>query len=213
MKFALNASQDTLPHNSNLARWKNLSPACKLCGQRQTLQHVLNHCEVALNLRRYNLRHDGVLDVIHSFVSTNLPRGYQTIVDLPTQAPFPFPPHIATTDLHPDLVVWNDAKHEVVLFELTVCYELNFDNALQRMTEKYLDLVQFIRQSSYKVQMVPIQVGSRGFLDLRGLEKLKELKRPKAKVWKKFLSDVARAAITGSHRIWCTRNWRVPSFP
>ncbi len=130
MKFALNASQDTLPHNSNLARWKNLSAACKLCGQRQTLQHVLNHCEVALNLRRYNLRHDSVLDVIHSFVSTILPSGYQTIVDLPTQAPFTFPPHIATTDLRPDLVVWNDAKHEVVLFELTVCYELNFDDAL-----------------------------------------------------------------------------------
>ena len=50
MKFALNASQDTLPHNSNLARWKNLSAACKLCGQRQTLQHVLNHCQVALDL-------------------------------------------------------------------------------------------------------------------------------------------------------------------
>ena len=31
---------------------------CKLCGKRQTLLHVLNHCQVALELRRYNQRHD-----------------------------------------------------------------------------------------------------------------------------------------------------------
>jgi len=53
-KFALNASQDTIPHNINLARWRNLSASCKLCGQRQMLQHVLNHYSVALELRRYN---------------------------------------------------------------------------------------------------------------------------------------------------------------
>ena len=213
MKFALNASQDTLPHNSNLARRKNLSAACKLCGQKQTLQHVLNHCQVALDLRRYNARHDGVLDVIHSFVSPNLPRGYQAIVDLPDQAPYTFPPHIATTDLRPDLVVWNDLKHEVLLFELTVCFESNFDDALLRKTEKYLDLVRDIQQSSFNVQLVPIQVGSRGFLDLRGLGKLKNLRRPQAGEWKKFLSDICRAAISGSHRIWCTRNWRDSAVP
>jgi len=72
-KFALNASQDTLPHNVNLTRWRNLSASCKLCGQRQTLQHVLNHCSVALELRRYNTRHDSVLDVTHTLVSSNLP--------------------------------------------------------------------------------------------------------------------------------------------
>ncbi len=96
------------------------------------------------HLRRYNVRHDGVLDVIYSFVSTNLPRGYRIIADLPNQAPFTFPPHIATTDLRPDLVVCK--THKVVLFELTVCYEPNFDEALRRKTEKYLDLVQVIRQ-------------------------------------------------------------------
>ena len=208
MKFALNASQDTLPHNSNLARWKNMSAACTLCGQRQTLQHVLNHCQVALDLRRYNARHDGVLDVIHSFVSADLPRGYQAIADLPDQAPYTFPPHIATTDSRPDLVVWNDATREVMLFELTVCFEPNFDDALLRKTEKYADLVQESQQSSFSVQMIPIQVGSRGFLDLRGFQKLRNLRRPQAREWRKFLSDIARAAISGSHRIWCTRNWK-----
>ena len=37
MKFTLNAAQDTLPHNVNLAYWRSLSDACKLCGGRQML--------------------------------------------------------------------------------------------------------------------------------------------------------------------------------
>ena len=71
LKFALNAAQDTLPHNANLAIWRRsegLSSNCKLCGERQTLVHVLNHCQMALDLRRYNARHDAVLEVIDQFV-------------------------------------------------------------------------------------------------------------------------------------------------
>ena len=67
MKFSMNAAQDTLPHNANLAMWKrkeSLSDECKLCGVRQTLPHILNQCSLALQLRRYNARHDAVLEVI-----------------------------------------------------------------------------------------------------------------------------------------------------
>ena len=34
LKFALNACQDSLPHNSNLAIWKGHPSECKLCGER-----------------------------------------------------------------------------------------------------------------------------------------------------------------------------------
>ena len=59
LKFALNVAQDTLPPNANLSVWRRkegLSSQCKLCGDRQTLSHVLNHCEVALELWRYNTK-------------------------------------------------------------------------------------------------------------------------------------------------------------
>ena len=48
MKFVLNAASDTLPHNANLSLWRkngNLSATCKLCGERQTLCHILNNCK------------------------------------------------------------------------------------------------------------------------------------------------------------------------
>ena len=73
MRFALNAVTDTLPHNANLHLWgKKPSPKCQLCPERQTLQHVLNHCCVALERRRYNQRHDDVLQSLYNFISSHL---------------------------------------------------------------------------------------------------------------------------------------------
>ena len=65
LKFALNAATDTLPHNSNLAKWRRgaVLDQCKLCGEKQTLLHVLNSCEVTLRLCRYNVRHDKILSI------------------------------------------------------------------------------------------------------------------------------------------------------
>ena len=61
--FILNAAHDTLPHNANLHLWgKKASDTCPLChADNQNLVHVLNLCQVALNLRRNNDRHDSVL--------------------------------------------------------------------------------------------------------------------------------------------------------
>ena len=100
------AAQDTWPHNANLALWKKntLLDACKLCGKRQTLPHVLNQCPIALKLRWYNVRHDAVLEVIEKSIRPHLSEGYSLLVDLPNFHPYTFPPNIAYTDLRPDLV-------------------------------------------------------------------------------------------------------------
>ena len=43
MRFVLNAAPDTLPHNANPQLWREMeSETCPLCGERQTLIHVLN---------------------------------------------------------------------------------------------------------------------------------------------------------------------------
>ena len=65
LKFALNAALDTLPHNANLHLWKKKeSPSCTLCGERQSLIHVLNTCSVARDQRHFNAKHDAVLKEI-----------------------------------------------------------------------------------------------------------------------------------------------------
>ena len=123
LKFSINTCQDTLPHNANLALWKSHPSHCKLCGERRTLLHVLCNCPVALELRRYNARHDKVLRTIYNFLKQHLDTSQSIIADVPESSPFTFPSHIAKTDLQSDIVVWSDTSRSVSLIELTVCHE------------------------------------------------------------------------------------------
>ena len=88
LKFALNAAQNTLPHNANLAIWRRSESHCKLCGERQTLVHILNHCQVVLDL----------LEVIDQFVREKCLPDVEAITDLPAYD-YTFPTCIAPTDL------------------------------------------------------------------------------------------------------------------
>ena len=77
LKFAIDAVQNTLPHNVNLKCWnKSESDLCPLCGNRQTLLHVLNNCPVALKSDRYTWRHNSVLKAISGHISTGLKHGW-----------------------------------------------------------------------------------------------------------------------------------------
>ena len=102
-KFALNAALDTLPHNANLHLWKKRSNSkCTLCGERQSLIHILNNCPAALRARRYNKRHDSVLEKITSCISSFLQPSERMTSDL---SAYNFPHHITPTTLRPDVVV------------------------------------------------------------------------------------------------------------
>ena len=173
MKFALNAANDTLPHNANLARWRGLSDACKLCGARQTLHHILNHCKKALDLRRFNTRHDQVLKVIADFVKKLVPDDMHVIADLEDQ--YHFPPCLAHTDLRPDLIIYSELTKSATLMELTVCFETNFEEAKSRKETKYADLVDEIEENGFTVDLVTIEVGARGFLKYESFRRLNEV--------------------------------------
>ena len=120
LKFALNSAVDTLPHNANLFLWKKRdSDSCTLCGERQTLIHVLNTCEVARDERRFNAR--------NCFTPLNsTPPTANLSADLNS---YSFPHHIVATDLRPDIVWWNDSVKKILLIELTICFESSFQQA------------------------------------------------------------------------------------
>ena len=132
MKFALNAVQDTLPHNADLHLWKKLpSPNCPLCSNRQTLLHTLNHCPVALQCRHYNQCHDAVLELLHQFTCNHTSPQQQVTVDLPDQS-YCFPASFSCTDSRPDLVIWNKDLTSIHLIELTVPFETTMEDATAR---------------------------------------------------------------------------------
>ena len=208
MKFALNAATDTLPHNCNLAKWRKglVSEKCRLCGGRQTLHHVLNHCEEALQLRRYNKRHDKVLEVMSEMARTHLPEHYQLVVDLDNND-YCFPSHIVPTSLRPDMVIWSDSKRQLHAIELTVCFETGFRDAAARKTARYAELASEVRRAGYKCSVVPVQVGSRGVLEEVSITSFRNtLNRVPDKKWKAFLNLLVSTTIKESHSIWCSRN-------
>ena len=169
-KFALNSLTDTLPHNANLHLWRKLpSPSCKLCGQRQTLLHVLNACPYALQKRRYNTRHDAILQAIYAFLVKHLPSTTSVTADLHDQE-YTFPQQIATTDTRPDITAWDERT--ITLIELTVPYEMCTESAIERKRHRYHGLLEDCRANGYIAKLLTVEVGSRGFLHCRSFDSL-----------------------------------------
>ena len=78
ISFILRSAYDLLPSNANLVKWgKTVDPACPLWREKQTVEHVLSSCKVALAQGRYTWRHNQVLKEIVQAVwaSTNTAKG------------------------------------------------------------------------------------------------------------------------------------------
>ena len=124
-------------------------------------------------------------------------------VDSPGQH-YAFPSHIAITDERPDIIVWSEEK--CALIELTVCHEDNFADAERRKQNRYTDLLCLCTTNEYISNLITIQVGSRGILDMQSLEDLKLLCQTTRKEWYHFIMSLTKASITGSFAIWCSCN-------
>ena len=179
---------------------------CKLCERKQTLIHVLNDCPIALELGHYNHIHDIVLAKIDEFVETYWPENTKMIYDL-TDNPYQFPPHIATTDLRQDIVIWSDSTKELTIVEPTVCFETSFNEAISRKTLKYIDLIEETHTKGYNAHILTLEVGNRGILNRDVFMSLGELLKTSRGVFTNFLTALARTSISQSHKIWCLRNW------
>ena len=119
LKFLLNASIDTLPTAANLKRWKKSgSDLCKVCKRRQTTEHILNGCKVALETGRYTWRHNCIVNYIVNSVDPT----FRVFSDLPGHtAPGggSIPPELYVTALKPDIVILDDHTKKIHIFELT----------------------------------------------------------------------------------------------
>ena len=151
MKFALNSATDTLPHNANLALWRkndHLSAACKLCGEQQTC-HILNNCRTALDLCRYNARHDQVLQTITKFIKQQVSEDVVVVVDLEQQ--YQFPMSQAFTDLRPDLAAYSCLTKTAHHCGIDCLLETNFQDAKQRKVATYSVLAEKVEERDFMV--------------------------------------------------------------
>ena len=80
-------------------------------------------------------------------------------IDIDRQLVFP----ILETPLRPDIVIWSNTKRVVIIAELTVPLESRIAEAHERKMRKYEDLAEQCREAGWKVELLAVEVGCRGF--------------------------------------------------
>ena len=126
------------------------------------------------------------------------------LADLSEQ--YRFPVSLACSDLRPDLVVHSDLTKTAIIVELTVCFETNFEAARSRKEAKYSELVEEVEDNGYDVDLVTVEVGSRGFVNYDSFRRLNEIIGASKTELHKLIGSVAVTAIKQSFGIWTSRN-------
>ena len=87
------------------------------------------------------------------------------------------PPHILVSNKRPDLVVvWNDPP-KILLFELSVPFESNIQDAHDRKVMRYEELIRDLDDGGHEVIFNAVEIGQRGFIDTNNQARLKETLR------------------------------------
>ena len=143
LPFALKATTNTLNTPDNLRRWgKKKLANCSLCGNHCTLLHILNYCSVSLNQRRYDWRHDSIVNLLTSTLLEGKPSDIDIYSDIEGYKinGGTIPGDILCTLERPDIVLVERKSRKITLLELTCSFESNIDAAHLRKQRQYQDL-------------------------------------------------------------------------
>ena len=205
LQFLVNSSIDTLPTNANLVRWnKRTSPKCNICPNKETLLHTLNNCKTMLDQGRYTWRHDSILSAIfekwrsklqeNESINCDLPNNYAGISTIPSS--------VIVTNQRPDITVVNEIDKSIILFELTVPFDSNIENANNRKCKKYENLINDISDKGYSVTFEAFEISSRGLITNANSERLKNLLNLKNSELKDFCNQLQKTVLVSSYIIF-----------
>ena len=222
LKFLTNAAIDTLPTNSNLNRWNKRScPNCQLCANKETLLHVLNNCNTMLSQGRYTWRHNSVLQHLITKIKAKYDSSeYRIFCDLPglMTGISTIPTSVIVTNSKPDICLVNDTKKEIVLIELTIPFDTNITAAHERKSLKYEHLKNDIEDKGYSVDLITLEIGSRGLIskeNVTKLQKILKLNSSKSRELKTFQNELSKIALISSYCIFYSKfesSWIEPDL-
>jgi hypothetical protein len=208
--FTIRYINNTLPTRKNLAKWSLASsPECSFCLCPETLLHVVAGCQSYLE--RFTWRHNSILNFIA--------KTFQTIkCELYADLPGFKCPSIITGDAYrPDLLLITPDRCLYVV-ELTVGFETNLHNNVERKKNKYKHLIKDLEQNEdfVSVKFVNLSISSLGAFEkecstfLKMLESIGLDKRYQQYCIKKITSYSIRT----TYYIFCCRNkeWTNPEL-
>ena len=170
--------------------------------------HVVAGCSSYLN--RFTWRHDSILN----FIANNIPlQNFQNIfADLPGFSN----PSIITGDKHrPDLLL-TTKDNCLYILELTVGYETNLRNNIERKQAKYAALIQDQMNHFKTVKFVNLSVGALGVFDQESSSFIEMLKKLNVdnNHQKYVIRKIINIAIRSTYYIFCCRDkeWSNPNL-
>ena len=214
LKFMLNACIDTLPTPANLKRWKyGASDKCKLCGIKGTTNHIMNCCSVMLKTDRYTWRHNNLINFIVNNVDKSSFKVYSDLPGWEAPGGGTIPPELCVTRLKPDIVIVDEIKKKLHIYELTVPLTTNIDQRHREKTDKYTPFITDI--TNYTCTLNCFEVSSTGYINPRNKLTLTTLHSFLRKDVKKstFLSNLNSLAWYGSYQLWLTREEKEFAIP
>ena len=144
---------------------KKMSANCKLCGNTQTLLHVLHGCKTVLEQGRYTWRHHCVLNHLETYIR-GLKNNANIISDLPGRSlsGLTIPPEVLVTSSRPDLDINYPEANVIKIIELTVPFETNIEKVNSFKTIKYATLIQYIEDKHISSELTCVEIGCRGYV-------------------------------------------------
>ena len=128
------------------------------------------------------------------------------------------PPHVIVTNLRPDIVIVNESKREIVIFELTCPWDGNIDCSHAFKEDKYAPLVADLSQA-YKTYLFSIEVSVRGQVSGENKKRLKAFVyrscNDPGPLFKSLVQACSKIALLSSYSIFTARNeptWESPSL-
>ena len=184
---------------------KTLSDKCHLCSNRDSTLHCLSGCSVSLTQGRYTWRHDNILRYICELLDSDRYTVYSDLEGYSAGNGGTIPVRLTVTNMKPDLVIIDDIKKIVKIFELTAPFESNIRSRNNFKKEKYAFLIQDIK--SHTVTVTAFEVGVRGFLTAENLKSLKTINTfcKKNTKFKTFADNISAISINSSYYIYTCR--------
>ena len=128
------------------------------------------------------------------------------------------PPHILVTNLRPDIVIVNEARREIIVFELTCPWDGNIERSHAYKEEKYAPLIADLSRN-FTTYQFSIEISVRGQVSSDNKKRLKAFvyracvdAKP---VFKLIVQVCSKMSLLSSFSIFTARNepsWENPTL-
>ena len=117
---------------------------------------------------------------------------------------FSFPPHIAFTELRPDITIFSSKLKRVILMELTCPCEENIEAWHNAKVNKYMPLKGVIENNSCSADLFAVEVGARGYCSRSVLYCFKSLGLRNRTI-NATIKQISKCSMECSFSIWLAR--------